>query len=52
MKMKTKVFALRLTEKEKEQLADRAKKLGLTLAAYIRYIGKLEIEASVKRGRG
>jgi len=46
--MKTKVYGIRLTDEERKRLEKRAKKLGLTLAAYIRYVGKLEIETSIK----
>jgi hypothetical protein len=34
--MKTETYHIRLTEKERKELEKRAKKLGLSVAAYIR----------------
>lgn len=46
--MKTASYLLKMTEEEKKEAEKRASALGLSLAAYIRYIMKLEIESKIK----
>jgi hypothetical protein len=46
--MKNKNFQLRISDAEKKQMEERAENLGLSLAAYIRFLGKLEIEAAIR----
>jgi hypothetical protein len=47
--MKTKLYPIRLTEKEHKELGKKAKKLGLTIAAYVRM--KTLYEPEEKKGK-
>ena len=47
--MKTKMYAIRLTEKEWKELGKRAEKLGLSVAAYVRM--KTLYEPEEKKGK-
>jgi hypothetical protein len=47
--MKTKVYPVRLTEEERKELEKRAKKIGLTVVAYIRM--KTLYEPEEKKGK-
>lgn len=42
--MKTKVYGIRLTDREKSELERAASELGMTLAAYIKFMRHVKVE--------
>lgn len=46
--MKTKSYLLKMSPSEKKSLEQRAKQMGMSLAAYLRWVMKLETESKIK----
>jgi len=46
--MKTATYLLKMTDKEKKDAEKRASALGMSLAAYLRWVMKLETESKIK----
>lgn len=46
--MKKASYLLKMTEREKRDAEKRASALGMTLAAYLRWVVKLETETKIK----
>jgi hypothetical protein len=46
--MKTTSYLLKMSEKEKKDAEKRASALGMSLAAYLRWVMKLETESKIR----
>lgn len=45
--MKSKVYGIRLTEEQRKKLEKKAKKFGMTTAAYIKFISEEKIKVTI-----